>query len=212
MFLERAVHFLYRFFYFLLFFLFLFFLLLLLLFPFLPDLILLSFRTLSFFLSLYLPLLLLFQFLFLFSLFLLLLFQFLFLFSLFLLLLFSISFTLTFSSFFSFPPPFFSLEVFFFFFFEGIACTVCFRDVRNDTTDCNQLYIYCNKEIFYFSNLEFMHSDVCNLLVYSLTVTYDQIINKHTVRHPKTDNTLFKITTRGLLIKTLKVLSIPSVR
>ena len=57
-----------------------------------------------------------------------------------------------------------------------------------------------------------MHSDVCNLLVYSLTVTSDQIINKHTVHHPKTDNTLFKITTRGLLIKMLKVLSIPSVR
>ena len=33
------------------------------------------------------------------------------------------------------PPPFSSLEVFFF--FEGTAYTVCFRDVRNDTTDCN---------------------------------------------------------------------------
>ena len=99
-----------------------------------------------------------------------------------------------------------------FFFFEGTACTVCFRDVRNDTTDCNQLYLYCNKEIFYFLNLEFVHSDVCDLLVYSLTVTSDQIINKHTVRHPKTNNTLFKITTRGLLIKMLKVLNIPSVR
>ena len=65
---------------------------------------------------------------------------------------------------------------------------------------------------FFFLNLEFVHSDVCNLLVYSLTVTSDQIINKHTVRHPKIDSTLFKITTRGLLIKTLKVPSIPSVR
>ena len=69
-----------------------------------------------------------------------------------------------------------------------------------------------NKEIFYFLNLDFADSDVCNLLVYSLTVTSNQIINKHTIRHPKTDNTLFKITTRGLLIKTLKMLSIPSVR
>ena len=126
-------------------------------------------------------------------------FSFLFLF--FLLLLFSISF--------SFPFP---LSKVFFFFFEGTACTVCFRDVRNDATDCNQLYLYCNKEIFYFFFLNFAHSDVCNLLVHSMTVTSDQIINKHTVRHPKTDNTLFKITTRGLLIKTLKVLSIPSMR
>ena len=79
-------------------------------------------------------------------------------------------------------------------------------------TDCNQLYLYCNKEIFYFLNLEFTRSDVCNLLIHSLTMTSNQIINKHTVRHPKTDNTLFKITTRGLLIKTLKVLNIPSMR
>ena len=79
-------------------------------------------------------------------------------------------------------------------------------------TDYNQLYLYCNKEIFYFLNLEFTHYDVCNLLIHSLTITSDQIINKHTVRHPKTDNTLFKITTKGLLIKTLKVLSFPSMR
>ena len=32
---------------------------------------------------------------------------------------------------------------------------VCFRDVRNDTTDYNQLYLYYNKEMFYFLNLEF---------------------------------------------------------
>ena len=42
--------------------------------------------------------------------------------------------------------------------------------------------------------------------------TSDKIINKHTVRHPKIDNTLFKITTRGLLIKSIKVLSVPRVR
>ena len=49
------------------------------------------------------------------------------------------------------------LSSFFFegFFFEGTACTICFRDVRNDTTNCNQLYLYYNKEIFYFLNLEF---------------------------------------------------------
>ena len=68
----------------------------------------------------------------------------------FLLLLFSISFS--FLSRFPFPLPS-SLEVFFF--FEGVACTVCFRNVRNDTTDCNQLYLYCNKEICYFLNIGF---------------------------------------------------------
>ena len=65
---------------------------------------------------------------------------------------------------------------------------------------------------FFFLNIKFAHSDVCNLLVHSLDVMSDQIINKHIIRHPKTDNTLFKITTRGLLIKNLKVLSIPSMR
>ena len=60
---------------------------------------------------------------------------------------------------------------------------------------------------------EFAYSDVCNFLTHSLaelSETSDKIINKHTIRHPKTNNTLFKITTQGLLIKTLKVLSIPS--
>ena len=62
-------------------------------------------------------------------------------------------------------------------------------------------------------NFEFENSDVCNFLAYSLaelSETSDKIINKRTVRHPKTDNTLFKITNQGLLIKTLKVFSIPS--
>ena len=68
------------------------------------------------------------------------------------------------------------------------------------------------KRYFIFLSLDFAHSDVCNLLVPFLVVSSDQIINKHTVRHPKTDDTLFKITTRGLLIKTLKVLNIPSMR
>ena len=58
-----------------------------------------------------------------------------------------------------------------------------------------------------------MYSDVCNFLAHSLaelSETSDKIINKHTTCQPKTNNTLFKITTRGLLIKTLKVLNIPS--
>ena len=113
----------------------------------------------------------------------------------------------------SFPLSFSLLRLFFF--FEGTACTVYFRDVRNDTTACNQLYLYWSKERFSFLSPEFVHYDVCNFLVHSLaelSETYDKIINKHTVRRPKIDNTLFKITTRGLLIKTLKVLSIPSMR
>ena len=74
-----------------------------------------------------------------------------------------------------------------------------FLDVGNDTADCNRLYLYWNKEKFSFLNHEFAHSDVCNFLVHSLaelSKTPDtKIINKHTVRHPKTDDTLFKITT-----------------
>ena len=51
----------------------------------------------------------------------------------------------------------FSLEGFFpsFFFFKGTACTVCLRNVRSDATDCNHLYLFCNKEMCYFLNLEF---------------------------------------------------------
>ena len=36
-----------------------------------------------------------------------------------------------------FPFLFLSRGFFFFFFFEGTACTVCFQDVIDDTTDCN---------------------------------------------------------------------------
>ena len=119
---------------------------------------------------------------------------------------------------------FFSLSFFSFFFFEGTACTVYFRDVRNDTTDCNQLYLYWNKENFFLAR-EFVYSDVCNFLVRSLAelsifllskcpaFLFMMILNKvnsHT--YLKFDDTLLKITIRGLLIKTLKVLSVPRVR
>ena len=46
--------------------------------------------------------------------------------------------------------------------------------------------------------------------VAELFETSNKITNKRSVRHPKTDNALFKITNRGLLIKTLKVFSIIS--
>ena len=40
--------------------------------------------------------------------------------------------------------------------------------------------------------------------------TYNKITSKRSNRHLKIDNALFKITNRGLLIKTLKVFRIPS--
>ena len=55
-----------------------------------------------------------------------------------------------------------------FFFFEGTACTVYFRDVRDDTADCNQLYLHWNKGKFSLLAHEFVYSDVCNFLVRSL--------------------------------------------
>ena len=70
-----------------------------------------------------------------------------------------------------------------------------------------------------------MYSDVCNFLVRSLAelsvfilprcpaflfLTILNKVNTHT--YLKTDDTLLKITIRGLLIKTLKVLSVPKVR
>ena len=73
-----------------------------------------------------------------------------------------------------FPSPslshshsFFSLSSFSFF-FEGTACIVYFRDVRDDTADCNQLYLYWNKENFSFLAREFVYFDVCNFLIHSL--------------------------------------------
>ena len=41
--------------------------------------------------------------------------------------------------------------------------------------------------------------------------TSNEITNKRSVRHPETNYALFKTTNRGLLIKTLKVFSFPSV-
>ena len=73
-----------------------------------------------------------------------------------------------------------------------------------------------------------MYSDVCNFLVRSLAELsvfllsrcpdflfmriLNKVINKHKNRHLKDDDTLLKIIIRGLMIKTLKVLSVPRVR
>ena len=81
------------------------------------------------------------------------------------------------------------------------------------------IVIKCNligiKRDFFFLNHELTHSDICNFLVHplaELSETSDKIINKYTFFHPKTDNTLFKVTAQGLLIKMLKMLDIPSMR
>ena len=58
--------------------------------------------------------------------------------------------------------------LFLFFVFEGTACTVYFRDVRDDTANCNQLYLHWNKENFSFLAHEFVYPDVNNFLICSL--------------------------------------------
>ena len=67
--------------------------------------------------------------------------------------------------------------------------------------------------MFYFLINELAHSDVCNFPAHSMAELFEmsnKITNKRSVHHPKTDNALFKTTNRGLLIKMLKVFSIPS--
>ena len=91
----------------------------------------------------------------------------------------------------------------------------------------NCTFIVIKNNIFFLEH-EFVYSDVCNFLVHSLAKlsvfllprcpsflfmrTLNKIINKHIDRHLKADDTLLKITIRGLLIKTLKVLSVPRMR
>ena len=138
----------------------------------------------------------------------------------------------SFSSFFSFsfsfalslllfPSPFLFLEIFLF--FEGTTCTVHSQDVRDGTADCNQLYLHWNKEQFFLRH-EFVYCEVCNffgsflaelsvfLLPRCLTFRFirmlNKVINEHTYCYLKSDDTLLKITIRGLLIETLEVLSI----
>ena len=75
---------------------------------------------------------------------------------------------------------------------------------------CNLIGI---KRDFSFLNHELSHSSACNFSTHSIAELFEtsnKITNKRSIRHPKIDNALFKITNRGLLIKTLKVFSIPS--
>ena len=76
--------------------------------------------------------------------------------------------------------------------------------------ECNLIGI---KRDFSFFNYELSHSVVCNFFEHymsELFETSNQITSKRSNRHLKIDNALFKITNRGLLIKTLKVFHIPS--
>ena len=77
------------------------------------------------------------------------------------------------------------------------------------------IVIECNltriKRDFSFLNHELTISDVCNFPAHSMTElfkTSNKITNKRSACDLKTDNALFKITNRGLLIKTLKVFSV----
>ena len=76
--------------------------------------------------------------------------------------------------------------------------------------ECNLIGI--KRDLFFFDH-ELSHSVVCNFSEHSMSElfeTSDKITSKRSNRHLKIDNTSFKITNRGLLIKTLKVFRIPS--
>ena len=128
-----------------------------------------------------------------------------------------------------FPSLFLFLEIFSI--FEGTVCTVHSRDVRDDTSDCNQLYLYWNKEQYLFLKHEFEYSKVCNFLgcyLAKLSAFFfffllgclkflsirilNKVINEHTDYYLKADNILLKIKIRGLLIETLEVFSVPRMR
>ena len=65
-----------------------------------------------------------------------------------------------------FPSPFLFLEIFSF--LERTDCTVHSQDVRDGTANCNQLYLYWNKEQYLFLKHESVYCEVCNFLEYYL--------------------------------------------
>ena len=76
--------------------------------------------------------------------------------------------------------------------------------------ECNLIGI---KRDFSFFDNGLSHSVVCNFSEHSMSELFEtsnKITSKHSNRHLKIDNASFKITNRGLLIKTLKVFRIPS--
>ena len=77
--------------------------------------------------------------------------------------------------------------------------------------ECNLIGI---KRDFSFFDHELSHSVVCNFSDHSMSELFEtsnKITSKRSNRHLKIDNSSFRITNRGLLIKTLKVFRIPSV-
>ena len=76
--------------------------------------------------------------------------------------------------------------------------------------ECNLIGI---KRDFSFFDHELSHSSVYNFSAHSMSELFEtsnKITNKRSNSHPKIDNASFKITNRGLLIKTLKEFRIPS--
>ena len=77
--------------------------------------------------------------------------------------------------------------------------------------ECNLIGI---KRDFSFFNHELSHSVLCNFSAHSMSELFEtsnKITNKRSNRYLKIDNASFKITNRGLLIKTLTMFRIPSV-
>ena len=89
-------------------------------------------------------------------------------------------------------------------------------------------YTFFGIKNFFFVKREFPYSEVCNFLgpfltelpVFLLPIclaflfirTLNKVINEHTDCYLKADDTLLKITIRGLLIEPFKVFSIPRMR
>ena len=76
--------------------------------------------------------------------------------------------------------------------------------------ECNLIGI---KRDFSFLDHDLSHSVVYNFSKYSMSKLFEmsnKITSKRSNRHLKIDNASFKITNRGLLIKTFKVFRIPS--
>ena len=76
--------------------------------------------------------------------------------------------------------------------------------------ECNLIGI---KIDFFFYDYELSHSVACNFSKHymsELFETSNKITSKRSNRHLKIDKSSFKITNRGLLIKTFKVFRIPS--
>ena len=77
-------------------------------------------------------------------------------------------------------------------------------------TECNLIGI---KRDFSFLDHDLSHSVVCNFSEHSMSEmleTSNKKTSKRSNRHLKNDNASFKITNRGLLMKTFKVFRIPS--